>query len=628
MDRERWQAAERIFERALEEDAATRNAFLTEACGGDSALRSEVEGLLRHHESAEAGGFLEDPARLTEALDAEAAPEDPFVGKELGPYRVQSLQGSGGMGNVYLAVRQAEFRHQVAIKVLRRSMASGDLLRRFSSEMQVLAVLSKHETIAGLLDAGSTEDGLPYFVMEFVDGEPIDAYCDHHRNSLRERIALFRQICDAVQFAHQHMVIHRDLKTGNILVRVDGVPKLIDFGIAKLVSPELAGADAAVTIAARRFMTPNYASPEQVRGESLTTASDVYSLGVVLYELLSGCLPYDLEGLRQDEQLHAICEVDPEPPSRAFGRTADPERVARLRGTTAKKLRAALDGDLDAILLKALRKEPQRRYGSAEALADDLELYLEGRPVEARPVGPVRQVYRWGRRNPVPAALLATVVLSLAGGFWHLERLSEQLVQATAIEGATLEAQTLSLVQDFYAKQVVDKVKTEVPVSHRYDMIEGAIPVPATFTIDLGEHIRQAQDSGMSARLYSAYPFAHREDGGPKDDFEAWALETLTVDPGRPVYRFETHQGRPSLRYATGWVMKQSCVDCHNSHPDSVKTDWRTGELRGVLEIVRPLDLDITRAQQRLRETLAYMLGVSVLLLGLALLFLRRPHKK
>lgn len=639
MDKQRWRSAATIFEQALERDAETREEFLLAACGGDPALRREVEDLLKHHDAAESEGFMDRPTRVTESLHVRMPPDDPYIGKDLGPYRVQKRQGGGGMGNVYLAVREAEFRQQVAIKLLRRSMASEDILRRFSTEMQVLAALSKHENIAALLDAGTTEDGLPYFVMEFVDGEPIDAYCDHHRHSLRERIELFRKVCDAVHFAHQHMIIHRDLKSGNILIRVDGVPKLIDFGIAKLTSPELGGQPMVATIAAHRFMTAEYASPEQARGDSLTTASDVYSLGVVLYELLAGRRPYDLDGLSHDEQQRLICEVDPPPPSRALdpradglpgqakGRRPDPDRLATLRGTTPARLRGQLAGDLDAIVLKALRKEPQRRYGTAQDLSDDLERFLDGHPVEARPIGPARQAYRWSRRNPVPAALLATVLLTLAGGLWHLTRLSDELVRATAIEGAALEAQTLSIVQDFYAKTVVDKVKDRVPVTHRYAAIDGAIPVPASFTIDLGEHIRQTQDSGMVARLYSEYPFAYREGGGPQDDFEVWALEVLRKDPSEPYYRFETYKGRPSLRYASARVMKEACVNCHNSHPDSRKQDWEVGELRGVLEIIRPLDLDIARVHRRLRETFAYMIGVSVLLLGLAGVFLRSGRR-
>ena len=633
MEKARWQRLENLFEQALDREPAERKGFLEEECDGDRALLQEIEELLKHHGAAREEDFLAHPVEAAQSLRAGEEEQDPLIGRNIGPYRIQRRQGGGGMGDVYLAVREAEFHQQVAIKLLRRSMTTEELLRRFSAEMQVLAVLSKNENIAALLDAGSTEDGLPYFVMEFVDGEPIDAYCDHHRHSLAERIALFRKVCEAVHFAHKHMVIHRDLKIGNIMVRVDGVPKLIDFGIAKLISPELSGTPAVATIAARRFMTADYASPEQARGESLTTTSDVYSLGVVLYELLTGRRPYDLGTLSPDAQVQQICETDPPPPSTALDRDPsrpeepDPARLALLRGTTEKKLRGQLAGDLDAIVLKALRKEPQRRYATAQELSDDLARFLDGLPVEARPVGRARQSYRWCRRNPAPAALMLTVVLTLIGGVWHLDRLSDQLVRAAAIEGAAFEAETLSAVQDFYAETVVDEVMDRVAVTHRYAVIDGAIPVPASFTIDLGEHIRKQKKTGMFARLYSDHPFKHRDDGGPQDDFESSALERLGQDPSQPYYRFETFEGRPSLRYATARVMQEACVECHNSHLDSPKKDWAVGELRGVLEIIRPLDLDIARVQDRLRETLAYMLGLSLLLLALAALLVRGSRK-
>lgn len=260
MDGERWRLVESVFEQALDRDPEDRAQFLQDACGGDDALLEEVRQLLSHHGAAEDQGFL---AAGSAADRPDAPPADPYIGKDFGPYRIQHRLGHGGMGNVYLAVRHADFRQQVAVKVLRRGMDSESILQRFRNEIQVLAALSKHENIAALLDAGTTDDGLPYFVMEYVEGEPLDAYCDHHKHSLRERIALFQQVCSAVHFAHQHMIIHRDLKMSNILVRSDGVPKLIDFGIAKLTTPELGAETMAPTAPEGRFMTMEYASPEQ-----------------------------------------------------------------------------------------------------------------------------------------------------------------------------------------------------------------------------------------------------------------------------------------------------------------------------------------------------------------------------
>jgi serine/threonine protein kinase len=625
MESERWRLVEDLFEQALAQDPEARGQFLQDACGGDDALREEIQQLLSHHGAVEAQDFLAPEAALHRA---EAPPEDPYIGQDFGPYRIQRRLGHGGMGNVYLAVRHADFRQQVAIKVLRRGMDSESILQRFRNEIQVLAALSKHENIAALLDAGTTDDGLPYFVMEYVEGEPLDAYCDHHKHSLPERIALFQQVCAAVHFAHQHMIIHRDLKMSNILVRSDGVPKLIDFGIAKLTTPELGVETMAPTAPEGRFMTLEYASPEQARGDPLTTASDVYSLGIVLYELLAGRRPYSLRDAFDADRIRIICDEEPPPPSRALTRDKpDTATVGTRRNTTAAKLRKRLVGDLDNIVLKALRKEPQRRYGTAEGLSDDLARFLDGAPVEARSIGAMELAYRWCRRNPTPAALLVTVALTLGGGMWHLSRLADQLIHATAVEGAALEAQTLSIVQDFYAKAVVAKLRGRVPVTHRYAVVEGAIPVPASFMIDLGEHIRKSQITDMSARLFSDFPFAHREGGGPQDDFERAALRQIRWTPDQPFYRFETYLGRPSLRFATARIMKKACVDCHNTHPDSTRMDWKVGDVRGVLEIIRPLDADIARTRDRLGETFLFMLGVSVILAMLAAFRLRARRR-
>ena len=628
MDRERWRLIDSIFERALNEAPETRSAFLDSVCKDDPSLRDEVEELLEHHGKVEEQSFLERGALAAPSVSPESDADDPYIGTDFGPYRILRRQGGGGMGSIYLATRRTDYRQQVAVKVLRPGLDTDSILRRFRNEIQILAALGGHENIAGLLDAGTTDDGLPYFVMEFVDGEPLDNYCDRHGHTIAERIALFRRVCAAVHFAHQHMVIHRDLKMSNILVRSDGVPKLIDFGIAKLTTPELSAQTLVPTLAGHRLMTPDYASPEQVRGNPLTAATDVYSLGIVLHELLVGRRPYVLSEWPEEDFVDVICDYKPPPPSESLERdSASLGEISRLRGVTPKALCGTLSGDLDSIVLKALRKEPQRRYAAAEDLADDLERFLDDRPVAARRLGTRERVYRWCHRNPVPLALFATVALALVLGLWHLSRLSDQLVQSAAIEGAAFEAQTLETVQDFYSKTIVDKVKDAVTVTHRYAMVQGAIPVPASFTIDLGEHLRKSQVTGMFARLYSDYPFKDREGGGPKDDFETEALQELRRDPATPFYRFEPYEGRPSLRYATAWIMKATCVDCHNSHPDSTKTDWREGQVRGVLEIIRPLDADIARASKGLRETFIYMLGVSVVLIGLAGFFLFRNRR-
>jgi serine/threonine protein kinase len=641
MDGQRWQTIQAIFEEALECSPEARVMVLDRACAGDPTLRAEVEKLLHYNEHVRKLKFLSPIPLSVKSRMPTSGSSDSLTGKTLGHYRIQKRLGGGGMGNVYLAVRTSDYQQLVAIKVLRQGMDTKEILRRFRSEIQVLAVLGKHPNIARLLDAGNTKEGSPYFVMEYVEGEFLDHYCNQRNLDLTERIHIFRAVCSAVHFAHQHMIIHRDLKMSNILVQADGVPKLIDFGIAKLIAPELGFQAAEPTVTGFQILTPGYASPEQVRGDSLTTASDVYSLGVVLYELLTGHKPRKPADQHQPLPTgYPDNEPDPPTPSKAVTRAVSvtlvdgreikltAEQISKARATTPRRLQRLLSGDLDYIVLKAMRKEPQCRYSGVDYLSDDLLGYLENRPVAARPLGKTQQLVRWCRRNPLPSSLFLTVLLTLAGGLWHLSHLSAQLVQTTALQGAALEADILQHVQDFYSKVVVDSLKDEVPVTHRYAVVKGAIPVPASFIIDLGEHIRKSQSTAMFVRLYSDYPFRYRNDGGPQDEFEQLALAYLRENEGKPFYRFETYQGRNSLRYAAARVMEASCVTCHNAHEDSTKTDWRVGDVRGVLEVIRPLDQDILRTQSSLHDTFFYMLVLSVLLVMLAVISLKHGNQR
>lgn len=341
MDPERWRQVKQLFQEALERPSEARAAFLDEACSDDPELRAELESLLAAHR--ETKEFV-DPEHLMLFPEADPTAESSLVGKLVGPYRVLRKLGYGGMGLVYLAVRDDQvFQKRVAVKLVKRGMDTDEIVRRFRHERQTLAAL-EHPNIARLLDGGTTDDGLPYFVMEYVEGIPIDTYCDTHRLTIEERLKLFQEVCSAVQYAHQNLVIHRDIKPANILVTSEGVPKLLDFGIAKIMNPELLLQSAPLTREAMHFMTPEYASPEQIRGEPITTVTDVYSLGVLLYELLTGHKPYRIATRSPTEIEKIICEQEPEKPSTAIQRVEEvptddgttrqvtPETVCRTRG--------------------------------------------------------------------------------------------------------------------------------------------------------------------------------------------------------------------------------------------------------------------------------------------------------
>ena len=368
----------------------------------------------------------DDPTKvdtaISEAADLEDRPtsvlpsEDEEVqGLRIGPYQVLRRLGEGGMGTVYLAARaDQEFRKHVAIKVIRQGMASAEIVNRFRRERQILAALD-HPGIAKLFDGGTTEDGLSYFVMEYIQGRPLGEYCDSHGLSIRERLLIFRSICSAVQYAHQNLVIHRDLKPANIMVTADGAPKLLDFGIAKLLNPDALSIEAPPTATGMHVMTPAYASPEQVRSDPLTTASDVYSLGVILYELLTGRRPYELKTGSHLEVFRVVCEEEPSRPSTVVtGGDEDSHRAVTSRGAgTPQKLNRLLRGDLDNIVMMAMRKEPQRRYGSVQALSDDVGRYLDGYPVSAHKASWSYRADKYVRLHAGGVSAVATVFFLL-----------------------------------------------------------------------------------------------------------------------------------------------------------------------------------------------------------------------
>ena len=424
MSPELWEQVQIVVDESLLLPAADRQAYLAKACADRPDLRREVDSLLAGAD--EARDFIEEPV-FTLREDNEAAAE-----RRIGHYRVLTEVGSGGMGSVFLAVRADDYEKPVALKILKRGMDTDEIVRRFEHERQILAHLD-HPNIAKLLDGGTTEDGRPYFVMERVEGVPIDRYCDAARLSTRRRLELFRQVCAAVHFAHQNLVVHRDLKPGNILVTEAGVPMLLDFGIAKLLESEMLSTQTPtlplLTVVGTGPMTPRYASPEQVRGDSITTSSDIYSLGVLLYKLLTGHRPYRLQDHSLSGLFRAIREQDPIKPSdvvllRDEQRSTDgtsisitPESVSQTRDGQPSSLRRRLAGDLDCIVLKAL--QPKERYGSVEQLSEDIRRHIEGLPVEARKGTFVYQVTKFFRRHSMKVAMASALLMVLLfGSLW------------------------------------------------------------------------------------------------------------------------------------------------------------------------------------------------------------------
>ncbi len=406
MTPERFSEIERLFNEALPLAGGERGAFLAAQCGADVELRAEVEALLEA-DGNEAG------SRVAGAIEEAAAalPANPHgsdAGVRLGPYLLVRELGRGGMGAVYQAIRSdGEFLQTVAIKLVKRGMDSDAIVQRFKAERQILAGLS-HPNIGALLDGGTSPDGRPYLVMEYIEGQTLLEYADSLGLDIRARLDLFRPICRAVDYAHRSHVLHRDIKPANVMVTAEGVPKLLDFGIAKLLLPELVAGGAPPTETHARLMTPDFASPEQIRGEPLTQATDVYSLGVLLYRLLTG-----------------------KQPQTGAGETAAPPSSA----VSDTKLRSALAGDLDTIICMALRKEPERRYASAAEFEADIHRYLSGRPVRARPDMIAYRAKRWARKHGMLAAAAASVAIFAFAAVlqWRLREEAEPPEEALAL---------------------------------------------------------------------------------------------------------------------------------------------------------------------------------------------------
>jgi serine/threonine protein kinase/tetratricopeptide (TPR) repeat protein len=464
--RERWRRVEELVDGALDQPPEARAAWLSEACAGDQALGEEAARIL-------AAGEGEGPltrvriadlaSALVEACASGAEDTPPPAPERVGPYRVVRLIGHGGMGAVYLAERDdGEFRQTVALKVVRRGLHHDPrALRRFREERQTLAAL-QHPGIARLLDGGVTGDGLPYFAMERIDGQPIDRFCDERHLTIEERLELFVRVCDAAAHAHRQGIVHRDVKPSNLLVTPDGSPRLLDFGIAKLLQPDEEGDGPAMTRTGERLLTPEYASPEQVRGLAVSPAADVYALGVLLFELLTGQHPFRWSGRTPHDLERATLEDEPSRPSTAVARTGPPtspggpdpeaiERAGALRRSTPGRLRQRLRGDLDGIVLQALRKEPERRYPTAAELGADVRRHLDGLPVRARGDSAAYRARVWARRHR------KSVVAGAVGVAAGVATIAAFSLRGSGPADVWLEARGL-----------VDSVSTRSPVARRY----------------------------------------------------------------------------------------------------------------------------------------------------------------
>ena len=433
MQTENWKKIKEILDKALEIEPAGRQKFLDES-GASREIRAEVESLLGFAEEAEDMMHLSAVEFTRDFFEED---ENVLIGKTIGAYRIIRELGFGGMGAVYLAERSdGKFEQTVALKLLKREMNTAALRRRFQQEREILASL-EHPNIARLLDAGTTDDKIPFIAMEYVEGLPITDYCSRHDLSLSERLDLFRNVCASVNFAHRNLIVHRDLKPSNILITEDKIPKLLDFGISKILSAEFNDLDSA-TITRLGVMTPSYASPEQLRKESVTTATDIYSLGVILYEILSGHRPFEAKEDDINEIYRAVLELEPAAPSIMIAErgTRNAELNSQLKAapdqTKDQNKRTnphsqiripQLKGDLDNIVLKALRKEPDRRYSSAENLAEDIRRHQEGLPVTARPSTFFYRTEKFFRRNRASVAAGVLILLAIVAGvvatFWQ-----------------------------------------------------------------------------------------------------------------------------------------------------------------------------------------------------------------
>ncbi len=584
----------------------------------DSALLAGLARLAAEAPGAGAG----ESERLARARLSEFAAEQARA-----RYQLEEEIGRGGMGIVY-RVRDTDLRRALAMKVvLGRQGMSGDgsvacdpvMLARFLEEARVTGQLDHPGTVP-LHDLGIDARGCVYFTMRLVRGRHLAEVFELTRNGeegwTRERVVeALVKVCEALAYAHAKGVVHRDLKPQNVMTGRFGEVYVMDWGVAKVRSRAEAKAEQSssasvslvrvtghgsngggVTIAGSVFGTPAYMAPEQARGaiEEVDARSDIYSLGAILYHLLGGHPPYTPPGTQVSGNTVLLWVIE-----------GPPKPLAAIAANAPRELVAVCE--------KAMQRDKSARYADTRELADDLRAWLAGRPVSALRLTPIARAARWCRRYPWVAAALIAVTLGGALGLWRLSALGSELVRQTAIDDAAGKARMLELVNGLYASKVVSRVDREhVEVTHDWRQKTGAIPLPATFLTELATSI-SADGAGTVVKHYSDLPFRFRGEA-KLDDFGTRALASLRADPDQPVTSFETLGGRPVLRYAVARRMAESCIGCHNTHPESPKTDWKVGEVRGVLEIVRPLDAEVERSRAGIRGALT---AVAALVLGL-----------
>lgn len=536
-------------------------------------------------------------------------------------YEIVGELGRGGMGVVYEA-RQVGLQRTVALKMLKAGIHAGPKeLARFRAEAAVIARL-QHPNIVQVYDVGEAA-GRPFFVLEFVAGGSLAQHLEGRPQPVRPSAQLLETIARAVHAAHDNGVVHRDLKPANILLQgpeINAVaewgaiglnpetsflssagltPKITDFGVAKCAGNDGESPDLCFPTATGEILgTPNYMAPEQamIPRQPVGPAADVYALGAILYELLTGRPPF--AGETQFDTVLQVLHNEP---------------------LALTSLQPSVPRDLETICLKCLRKDPRKRYGSALELAEDLQRFLQNEPIHARPVMLLERLWHWVRRHPVPAGLLAAGLLAPVVALITMSLLSARLVRSSALESAAQQAELLEQANNEYSRIVTRVEQAHYPVNKTVPPTPNTVPlsIPATFLHDVGEQLARTSKTGVQVRQYSDFPYPWRTEGGAKDDFERMALQRLRQSKGQDtVHEFTEIDGQRVVRYAQARIMKRTCVECHNTHPQSPRKDWQEGDVRGVLVIIRPLDKDEERVGKALRLALLLSALVSGVLLG------------